>query len=140
VEWLSAFLTAFTGKLPVCSPQALANTLWALARLRTRPRGAWLDAAVGRAEALLPLARAEEQTSLLWALAELGYHPNQGWLARRALLPPPSPSASLSHARARRPSLRRRWGRAVPAHGEAVGGAHLPGRRWQGTDGVSTLL
>jgi hypothetical protein len=81
-EWLATFLLATLAKLPTFSPQALANTLWALARMRATPRAAWLDAVIERSFALLPLFGTSELTATLAALQGLDYAPPQRWFNR----------------------------------------------------------
>jgi hypothetical protein len=96
-KWLSAFLAAVLPKLPVFSPQALANTLWGLARLRAAPPTVWLDAAVERSFALLPLSGPQELSATLVALEALSYRPPQRWLNRWVCASPADGPKQGSH-------------------------------------------
>ena len=68
-----------------CSPQALANTIWAMARLGLRPNDAWLASFLSlSAELLLSSGsgfRPRELSMTLWALATLRLWPGERWVA-----------------------------------------------------------
>ena len=92
--WMSHFMAALADKLPACTPQALSNTLWALARLGVRPGGSWLAALLDTAHARLGLFNAQELSNSVTALARMGLHPGGRWLDRWGAMPPPPLLAS----------------------------------------------
>ncbi len=74
-QFAAAFLDASGRKLPAYAPQALSNTLWALARLGVEPGPAWLDAYWRATAAALPAQAPQGLSNTLWAAARLGARP-----------------------------------------------------------------
>jgi hypothetical protein len=64
------------------APQQMANALWALGRLRTRPPDAWAAAyfSASRAGGLPQRHSPQELSNVLWAAAVLNLHPPREWL------------------------------------------------------------
>lgn len=65
-----------------CSPQALANSIWAMARLGLRPNDAWLSSFLSLSAGLLSSGgfRPRELSMTLWALATLRLWPGERWV------------------------------------------------------------
>ncbi len=60
--------------------QALANTTWALAKLRASPSEAWLRALMASAQPHLTHATPQHLAQLAWGLAKLCAAPDDAWL------------------------------------------------------------
>ncbi|GLI64662.1 hypothetical protein VaNZ11_007990, partial [Volvox africanus] len=82
LEWIHRLTT----QLPVSlfdsfPPQALSNSLWALARLGYQPPAVWLGAVAGASERRLESFTTPELVNLLWAFAVLRHNPGRSWMA-----------------------------------------------------------
>ncbi|PNG99154.1 hypothetical protein TSOC_015073, partial [Tetrabaena socialis] len=87
---------------PPPPPQALALTLWAVARLGLRPGGAWLDAMAAAAAADAPRMNGQDVANVLWALGALRYRPGQAphpALSRTGVAGAPRAAASAAGQR-----------------------------------------
>ncbi len=80
-DHLHVWAGAAQRRMEECNPQALANSLWALATLGLRPdqgfMAEWTKAAQRQMEEFNP----QNLSNSLWALATLGLRPDQGFMA-----------------------------------------------------------
>jgi len=121
--FLEAVLEASKLTLPSAGPQALSNTLWALAKLRSPPPADWLDLYLARSATQLRDSAPQALANTGWALATLGptQRPPAAWRAAfldaTAAAAPYSPPASLAQAAWAAARLRlapgQDWGRVV---------------------------
>ncbi|KAL6748923.1 hypothetical protein V8C86DRAFT_1087017 [Haematococcus lacustris] len=65
---------------PAADPQALANTLWALAKMRLRPDPHWLQLCLAGVSGQVQQLEAQHLTNILYACARLDLVPPLQWL------------------------------------------------------------
>lgn len=70
--FLANFLAESSDKLSLFNPQDIANTLWALATLKTQPPMDWLFTALSAAEPQWVQFKPQELSITIWAFARLG--------------------------------------------------------------------
>ncbi len=78
--WLQHFLADLPSRLHLFSDQGIANTLWALGKLRSRPSQQCLDALLGHMQLALGRYSAQHLAMSAWGLAKLGARPTEAWL------------------------------------------------------------
>ncbi|GAX74050.1 hypothetical protein CEUSTIGMA_g1500.t1 [Chlamydomonas eustigma] len=81
-SFLSSLLTQSRQQLPVFIPQALANSMWGLARIGYSPDPRWMAAFIEESFLKLPLFNAQELSNTAWSLATLRYTPDSMWMSR----------------------------------------------------------
>ncbi|EFJ51335.1 hypothetical protein VOLCADRAFT_103585 [Volvox carteri f. nagariensis] len=77
---VAALLNASLPKLSSFGPQALSNSLYALASLGISPPRSWLRAWLGASAGQLLRADPQHIANMLWAFARLGYDPGDAWI------------------------------------------------------------
>ncbi|GLC74926.1 hypothetical protein PLESTF_001573800 [Pleodorina starrii] len=79
---VATLLDVSLSKLASFGPQALSNSLYAVAVLGVPPPQAWLSAWLDAAGGQLPRADPQHIANMLWALARLGCDPGDPWVVR----------------------------------------------------------
>lgn len=69
-------------RMPQASPQAMANLLWASAKLGLAPAPAWLSAFYSLSLPQLPSWSGQAVSNVLWAMVQLQLRPDNAWLHR----------------------------------------------------------
>ncbi|KXZ45968.1 hypothetical protein GPECTOR_49g552 [Gonium pectorale] len=77
--FLAAFLQISRQRLGTFGPQAISNTVWAMARLRFRPPPDWLDALCEASAPQLPAFSAQALSNMACALAHMEHLPSELW-------------------------------------------------------------
>lgn len=81
-EWLDELLEASAPRLNAFGSQALANAVWALAKINARLRlpPAWLAAFFAASRATMSQAQPQHLANMIYGLARLGAAPPRPWL------------------------------------------------------------